>query len=418
MISNTTECKISKKIKNTLLSEKDLFTEDFLREIINEVSLNLSINLTENERTAIITKKVMDRLHDVGSSLVIRLNTLVKTMVERDSSLSLEDDLACIDVPELSLKEKVLIYKRMFYAFIGDPECVSFRVANVSFLGHLTYEELFVLTLFTFATCRRVRSDGILCLIVSGKSSTGKSQLIEAPLLQIAHQLISSSSSEAGCGRFEINSKSLILMTDIPILHLFGPDCERLKTIARAEPTTVKIYSSVQILQPCFLLITTNDRLHDHILPPRTKNGLPDHKKSSLHPSSMLPNAKKIPIEHLHAVRARFLECHVIKQCRQRPDDLRNSDMFGKRHMILGLYEGVYEILKRKEPRDFVSKYLYNYAICGLEKNASRYATIKDCQLDLIQKEISNLKLKYGLMSIVTTPTQPLSTLNLTSEEN
>ena len=375
-------------------------TEEFLREIINEVSANLSGHLTESERTAQITKKVIDRLHIVSSNLVVRLNTLVKTMVEHDSSLLLDDNLANISVPELSLQEKVHIYCRMFNAFISDPECVSFRVANQSVLGNLTCEMVFILTLFSFATCRRVRSDGILCLVVSGKSSTGKSQLIEAPLLQIAHQLVSSSSGEAGCGRFQVNSKSLILLTDIPILHLFGPDCERFKTIARAEPTTVKIHSSVQVLPPCFLLITTNDRLHDHTLPPRNAHSMPVHYKSTLHPLSKMPNAKKISSEHLRAVRARFLECHVVKQCQQRPDDLRNSDLFSRQHMVLGLYMAVLNILEAHGPDDFVSKYLFHYAISGLEKNASVYAMVQECLLDGLLKQILQLKIKYKLVAM------------------
>ena len=395
-------------IRNTLLTERDLLTEEFLRELINEVSANISVHLTESERTAQITKKVIDRLHNVSSNLVVRLNTLIKTMVEHDSSLLFDDHLACISVPEMSLRDKVNIYCRMFHAFISDPNCVSFSVGNSSSLGNLTCQMMFILTLFSFATCRRVRSDGVLCLIVSGKSSTGKSQLIEAPLLQIAHQLVSSSSNEAGCGRFQVNSKSLILLTDIPILHLFGPDCERFKTIARAEPTTVKIHSAVQVLPPCFLLITTNDRLHDHILPAQNKNCMPEYRKSTLHPSSKLPGVKKISPEHLRAVRARFLECHVIKQCQQRLDDLQNSDLFCKQHMVLGLFKDVLNILETKEPNDFVSKYLYHYTINGLEKNASLHAMVDDCSLDVLNKQILQLKIKYKIIPPITCqPTSP-----------
>jgi len=379
------------KIRDQLLSKKDIETESFLQDLMEQVASELPEHLTESERNTEMIKKVVGRLHSIGSSLVLKLNPLIKTIVEYKSALQTEGDLATINVPELGVREKSEIYKRMFYNFVSDQECVSYKISNKSDLGNLCHQELFVLTLFVFATCRRTRSDGLLQLFVSGKSSTGKSKLIEFPLLQLAHQTVSSSSGEAGCGRFNLNSKSLIILTDIPVSHLYGHDLEHWKTISRAEPTTVKVHSSTQVLPPCFLLATSNDRLHDHVVRPKNGAGLPRYLTSSV-------DSKRVRPEHLEALRCRFLEFHVLKACRQDPEDLRNSDLFRRNHLVLGIYDWVMQILVLHAPADFASKHLYHYAVSGLQKNSELYRQTFECSSEDLEKTMLNLKINYNLL--------------------
>ena len=389
--SNLTEENCDESIRNLLLNKKDLIAESFLNQLLNEEAVNVPGELADDEKNLIISRRVESRLHSMGSTLVLKLNPLMRSMLLYRENLQSEQELATISVKQVSLKEKCLIYRRMFFNFIDAVGCVCFKVSNRRFLGQLSEREVFILTMFVFATCKRSRSDGMLMLYVSGISSCGKSRLIENVLLKTAHQLVSSSKAEAGVGRFNVDSKNLILLHDVPVSHLFGCDNERVKSLARGEATVVKVHSSTQVIHPCFLLVTSNERLNSFNVPSANSRCLPVHLPS--HAEAV--GKKRIRKENYEAITSRFLEMHTHHVCHQEDVDLRNSDSFEKTHLILGLFDYVIQIMQKHEAGAFNSEHFYHYVISGLKKNYDLYSNTFEC--DKFSKSLLDLQSKYNV---------------------
>ena len=85
--------------------------------------------------------------------------------------------------------------------------------------------------------------------------STGKSSLFETPLQSVSHNL----TSDQGVGRFNTNGKLVLLLHDANIdILVKGKDSEKLKTLARSEPTSAKIHSATISIPPIHILLTSN----------------------------------------------------------------------------------------------------------------------------------------------------------------
>jgi len=378
-----------------LLNKKDVVAEEFINRLLDEVVASLPDHLSEAEKSQQISNAVLSRLHEMGSSLVVKLGSLVKTMVDYREMQGCLHDLASISVPDLTVLEKAALYRRMFFRFL-DPESVSFRVHDSKHLGGLTHEELFILTYFVFATCQRTACDGLLQLYISGVTSTGKTKLIETPLLPSAHQLVSSSGgTDAGVGRFTTRSKSILILHDVSIGVLFSADMSALKALARAEQCAAKVHSSTEMVGPVFLLVSSNDRMFDHRLPPAKAGQLPTRL-----PSQILQTGSKRPKqEHVDAMCSRFLELHVRKASAQDPDDLRQADGFRKIHLVLALYDRVLEIAGSKRAQDFGSKHFYHYVVSALEKCSATYCRHTDAKPSEVAKSLLQLKKRFGMIA-------------------
>jgi len=377
-------------IRKSLLNKRDLLTENFLQQLMDDVESSLPEHMTDAEKSEEMSKYVMSKLHEIGSILAVKFNGLVKTMVDYRKSQNFVQELATISVPEISVKEKTEVYKRMFFRFL-DSDSVSYRVLNACYLGGLTHEELFILTYFVFATCQRSRGDGILQLYISGITSTGKTKLLETPLMPSAHQMVSSTNGDAGCGRFTTKSKSIVILHDVNIGVLFSADMSMYKAMARSEECTAKVHSSTESVAPVFLFVTSNDRMFDHKIPPQKQGQLPTKL-----PSQVFQSGNKRPrMEHVDAMLSRFLEVHVRKACHQDAEDLRRSDCFRKIHLVLALYDRVLDIVASKTPDHFHSKYMYHYLLSSLEKNCELYCKYTDVDQDRLSKTILQLKIQY-----------------------
>ena len=73
-----------------------------------------------------------------------------------------------IKMPEVPLKKKWLLYRRMLSRLLDDDSCVTFAATNRPLLGQLASRDLWFLTFFAMVTSRRVRGDNLLQLGVVG----------------------------------------------------------------------------------------------------------------------------------------------------------------------------------------------------------------------------------------------------------
>lgn len=376
----------------SLLSQKDLSAEQLMTILIEHASGSLCDNLSEEEKAAEINKKVQAKLHGLGSTVALKLQPLLKAMTEHLENQQTEAELAVIELPSLGLAQKAEIYKRLFFNTFESADATAFKAANKSALGNLEPKHYFYLLLFSMATCQRFRSDGLLQLYLSGASSVGKSTLIEDVLSSNAHQLVSSSSSSsAGCGRFNLRSRNILMLRDAVLSNVFGADLNAVKMACRGEAFSAKTHGSTELVGAAFVLVSSNERLNKFSFP--TKTFMMDIYDSHVNQ----PGTKKIREEHVDAIRARFLEVFIRKRCPQQIEDLREANGFRKVHLVLALYDTVRLLLALYRPADFASKHFYLYALSGLAKNAAPYCRAFGADPEALGQQLELLRAKYTL---------------------
>jgi hypothetical protein len=360
--------------------------------LIEHAESGLCDDLSKEEKTAELNKKVHAKLHELGSTVALKLQPLLKAMTEHLANQQTEAELAVIELPSLSLAKKTEIYKRLFFNTFENSEVTAFKVSNKSALGNLDPKHYFYLLLFSMATCQRSRSDGLLQLYLSGASSVGKSTLVEDVLSSSAHQLVSSSNaSSAGCGRFNLKSRNILMLRDAVLSNIFGADLNAVKMACRGEAFSAKTHGSTELVSAAFVLISSNERLNKFSFP--TKTFLMDIYESHLNQ----PGTKKIREEHADAIRARFLEVFVRKRCVQKIEDLREANGFRKIHLIAALYDTAQQLLSSYKPEDFASKHFYLYVLFGLAKNVEIYCKTFGADQASLEKLLEVLRNKYGL---------------------
>ena len=349
----------------------------------------------DGEKMAAVAKRVTARMHDAGASVALKFGPVLRAMVEHIEAASNASDLAVISVPSLGVKEKSAIFSRMLFRLLRSPHA-SFRAAKQTSLGNLGGLNYFVLALFIYATCQRTRNDGMLALFVSGKTSVGKSICLEQPLMQNSHQLLSTASSgDAGCGRFGLKNKNVIMLRDTTLRNIFSNDLDRIKCIARGEAVSVKIHSSTELLSSSFLFVSSNERLFEHVY--ITPSGFREFLTSDV------KGLKQAKLEHLEAIRARFLELHVRKRCEQDAEDLKHSHNFQRLHLILGIYSYCLKLLRDTEPADFPTEHMYHYVVSGLIKNAAAFAQAHSLDKEAEKRlnvALLRLKVKFSVQPL------------------
>lgn len=199
--------------RHDLLNAKEMKSEELVERVVAYVNQGLPTLLTADERKEELEKKSIALLQDLSPQMSIKLAPIVKSYISRQFGCAIDDMLAEVCLPELSLRDKTAMYTRMINNFLDDPSCLSFALSNRQLLGNITPVDLWFLTFFAFVTVRRCRGDNLLMLGCVGKSSVGKSLLFESVVLVTGHQLLSSSSStggDSGVGRFQTGSKNTV----------------------------------------------------------------------------------------------------------------------------------------------------------------------------------------------------------------
>ena len=354
---------------NILLTQRDLASAELLNSIIQEATSQLPSDISADERLDMLTRKTNEALMQLSTSLLLKLGPSVKTILSHQNSIGIDQELVSIKVPLLPIQEKTTIYHRMFFNIVDNVECTSFACVNRNLLGQLSEKEMFILLLFIFINCKRVKYDDLLSLFITGLSSTGKSKIFEQVILKSCHNFVTSSSTDSGVGRFNSSGKNILFLHDISIKSLLGADVEKIKCLCRAELVSAKTFGGVALVHPMFVFATSNERLLDHTImksPTSWPLKLPSQAK--------LMSKKSAP--NLLALQNRFLELHIRKKPQQLANDLKHSDGFEKREAILALYKPVLDIMTKYKPDDFHSVHLYTYVLNALGKQCEFYKSI------------------------------------------
>jgi len=158
------------EFRRLLLNEKEMHSETLVEKVVSFIDKGLSPMLTADERKEELQKKSLAFITELSPSMSIKIAPIIKSYISRQFGSSLEDLLAEVRLPEMSPKQKTLLYARMFGNFMDDPSCIFFAVTNKQLLGNVHPLDVWFLTFFAFVTVRRSRGDNLLMLGLVGGS--------------------------------------------------------------------------------------------------------------------------------------------------------------------------------------------------------------------------------------------------------
>lgn len=384
-----------------LISAKELITESFLKEVID--SLPEPPNASAVELARAWKDEAKKKIGEMSVTLAHRVQPLVQLMLEQKLASCMDKSFLTVHVPEPALEEMTNKYKRCFNTWIDATHHVSFKATNTKLLGSVAVKDMYILTYYVFLTCKRTKDDNILQLGMVGCSTAGKSTLFEACLMEGSHV----TTNEAGVGRFQVGNKPLLMFHDISIRTLVcSKDTEKIKTIARTEPTVVKVHSNVLTLQPVFVFYSSNERLMSH----KFETSIEKSHFSRMYGSQVNEVGKKrVSDECIAAVQNRFIEAFVRSPPPLDKQDLPTSGGFTRIHAVLGLFRRVVAIMKLYEPNQFHSPVLVQYILHGLCANHARHAAVMQCDGTallhmLIDKYVKDVACRKTLTSLLQSP--------------
>jgi len=375
--------------------EAEAFLNNFVNNLTNESVPGTAADIAQQEALVGAQATVNSMSIIFGLRYKPHIHSLItEKMIERQNKMFAN---ITADVPDDSeLSEN---YKICFNTFVDDSENVSIKVANEKRLGNVTAKDTFVLNYFSMMTAKRKGRDNMLQIIISGKTSVGKSTLFEAPLNEVGGTY----ANEEGVGRFVLEGKSTLLVNDKPLAVLYsGRDMDKFKAISRGEPINVKIKGKTITVLPTFLFVTSNQHLLSHDFEKSEKRGsclkrkyVPDHEDED-YDSYHYKRRKLYKPEDLKAVKVRYIEVFV-RQAPKIPEEALSHD-FTKKHAIAGIYCRVIDTLRKYLPEDFPNRYHFLYPLSGLCKN-----------IGLVRKDIE-LQVRRAVMDL-------MDTYNITTKE-
>lgn len=367
-----------KEERADLVTPKDLVVEEFLQEIFDSLSTPLHTPAVELAR--LWKEEVQQKIASMSITLSHKTSPLVQIMLEQRVKRLMDHTYITVESGEQDLKTMVCNYAASFDQWVDCSSSVSFKATNTQLLGKVTPKDAWILTFYAFATSRRTKDDNLLMLGLVGCSTSGKSTLFESILMEGSHV----TTNEPGVGRFSVGAKPVLLFHDIPIkLLVDGKDVEKIKTIARTEPTVAKVHSTTITLPPLFLFYSSNERLMTH------EFNKPEEKAKfgwKFYGSQALkPGQKRVSKGHLTAVQNRFIEAFVRQRPAIDPSNLPKYGGFQRIHGVLGLFPRVISILAKYDSKDFHSPYLYLYVLKALCRYAHQYsATMKESDIKTV----------------------------------
>jgi len=152
------------KFRAILLNDRELASEDLVQQIVQWVNKGLPDHMTADEKKDTLFKKSMAFVQELSPALAIKTGPIIKSCVAQMFDSQLDHLFAEIKMPEMTIKEKSIMYRRMLGNFLDDAKSVSFAFTNKQLLGRLQPKDLYFLTFFACVTVRRCRGDNLLQL--------------------------------------------------------------------------------------------------------------------------------------------------------------------------------------------------------------------------------------------------------------
>lgn len=413
-----------------LLKQKEIATEALIKDILDH--LVIPEHASVNEMSRLLKEETKRKVTAMSATLAHKVAPLIELLSNQKIGQLMSQSFAQVEPLNVDALKMTENYRTCFNTFVNAEDAVSFRTANTILTGGVDVRDLYILTFFSMATCRRTKGDNILQLGLVGASTTGKSTLFESILLEGSHV----TTNEAGCGRFQVGNKPVLLFHDVAIRDIAcGKDSEKIKALARTEPAATKIHSTILNLPSLFIFYTSNERMMDHafkltrplgpmqpadknqsvlvrspvtlkmsfkkplLMAPLTRKIIrcANDEKWELYESEVnQPGKRSISAEMLNAVQSRFIEAHVRKPPPINVECMPKYGNFVRMHGILGIYKRVIDILEHYNKPDFASPMLIKYVLSGLSNNFSSYASMFPQQSEGVSRSLRELIEKYA----------------------
>ena len=129
-----------------MLNQRELTGEEMVAKIMDHVERRLPPDMSADEKRQALFRGIMDKLNELSASLQIRLGPIAKSLMMFRQNRDMNELFAEVQLPELSLKEKSLLYGRMLFKLLDDPDYVSYTTTNPKLLGNLPPKDVWFLT--------------------------------------------------------------------------------------------------------------------------------------------------------------------------------------------------------------------------------------------------------------------------------
>ena len=389
----------------SILSKREKIIENFLQELsscVNFDNVETSTNGNNSNRESFDECEEQNLLYDmekklasVGILLSNKYGPILKQFMSQKQQqifsniyvrlpkgLQLNSEAAALNIS--------VVYSKCFSNWI-DSSCVSVQSPNKILLKNLLPKDCYILTFYSMACVKRIKFDECFALSIVGKSSCGKSRILEAVLQESSFSF----NSEKGIGRYNgCKHRPILMYHDIDLSVLCkGTDGAIFRSLSRTEPTNVKVHSSLITLPPLWIIISSNQRVNSHTFEKNldsveTKNKFVSNSffsKGGCNSSNLDKYESQLTIvgskrellqESLVAVRMRVLELFLKAQPNLKSTPLPSGVMFTRVNLIVGVYNRIVYTMKKYNPDDFYSPVLISYVLTALCYNYNLYAKI------------------------------------------
>lgn len=155
--------------RSLLLSKKEMKSEELVTRVCQYIHSQLPPLLTADEKKEQLLKKSLAFVLELSPQVSLKTAPVIRSYVSQMFDSQLDNMFAEIRMPEMPIKDKALLYRRMFNNLFDDDKSVSFAATNKALLGKLTIRDLYFLTFYACVTSRRHRGDNLLQLGCVGK---------------------------------------------------------------------------------------------------------------------------------------------------------------------------------------------------------------------------------------------------------